>query len=188
MEDLGTLPGGTFSLGNGINGAGQIVGYSGFCSSSGYHAFVWTRSGGMQDLGVLSGGTFSDAAAINDFSQIVGNCDSGTSAGNIRAVLWTGSSIRNLGLLPTASYSFATSINNAGQIVGESGPRLKNSSRAVIWGKDGHIRDLNTLICGNAGWVLRSARAINATGQIAGYGTINGQTHAFLGKPGQNCK
>jgi probable HAF family extracellular repeat protein len=190
MEDLGTLPGGTFSLGNAINGAGQIVGYSGFDSSSGYHAFVWTRSRGMQDLGALPGGTFSEAGAINDFGQIVGSSDSGASPGpgNTRAVLWTGSSIRDLGLLPGASYSFATSINNAGQIVGESGPRHKNSSRAVIWGKDGHIRDLNTLICRNAGWVLLSARAINAMGQIAEYGTINGQTHAFLGNPSQNCK
>jgi probable HAF family extracellular repeat protein len=35
----------------------------------------------------------------------------------------------------------------------------------------------------NSGWVLNEARAINATGQIAGWGTINGQVHAYLLTP-----
>ena len=40
--------------------------------------------------------------------------------------------------------------------------------------------DLNTLIDPASGWVLNQARGINDSGQIAGFGTIGGQTHAFL--------
>ncbi len=39
--------------------------------------------------------------------------------------------------------------------------------------------DLNSLINPSLGWVLNSAQAINDSGQIVGYGTIGGQTHAF---------
>jgi len=188
MADLGTLPGGTFSLGNAINESGRVVGYSGLASSSGYHAFVWTRWGGMRDLGILPGGTYSDAIAINNFGQIVGSSDSRSSAGNVRAVLWTTSGIRKLGILPGASYSFAASINDGGDIVGESGPQGADSSHAVIWDEYGHIRDLNKHICGNTGFILLSARAINASGQIAGWGMIDGAVHAFLAEPKPNCR
>lgn len=188
MADLGTLPGGTFSLGNAINEAGRVVGYSGLASSSGYHAFVWTRWGGMRDLGILPGGTYSDAIAINNFGQIVGSSDSRTSPGNVRAVLWTEGGIRHLGILPGASYSFAASINDAGDIVGESGPQGTDSSHAVIWDEYGYISDLNKHICGNTGFILLSARAINASGQIAGWGMIDGAVHAFLAQPKQSCR
>jgi probable HAF family extracellular repeat protein len=189
MADLGTLPGGTFSLGTAINEAGEAVGYSGFDSSSGYRAFVWTRSGGMRDLGALPGAIYSDAIAINDVGQIVGESStSSTGSFNFHAILWTAGSIRDLGILRGASYSFAASINDAGEIVGESGPQGQDSSHAVIWDEYGHVRDLNKQICRNTGWILLTARAINASGQIAGWGTINARTHAFLAEPNQNCR
>ena len=186
MTDLGTLPGGTFSLGNGINMAGQVVGYSGYDSASGYHAFVWTASSGMVDLGTLSKGVYSDAAAINDYGIIVGDSDSGSSKGNLRAVYWKKGNIHNLGLLNGANYSFAAAINDLGDIVGESGPKHKDASHAVIW-KNGTIHDLNNKVCGTTGFILTSARAINVSGQIAGYGMINGNMHAFLATPTQTC-
>ncbi len=43
--------------------------------------------------------------------------------------------------------------------------------------------DLNHLIPANSGWLLQFANAINDQGQIAGYGTLNGQTEAFLLTP-----
>jgi probable HAF family extracellular repeat protein len=189
LEDLGTLPGGTFSLGNGINDAAQVVGYAGVDAEFDYHAFVWTKSGGMVDLGTLPGGTHSNAIAINAAGQIVGSSDSIKSSPNVRAVFWTeAGKIRDLGKLPGANYSFAASINDAGQIVGESGPQGTDASHAAIWDQNHQIGDLNNAICPNTGWVLLSARAINALGEIAGYGTINGQTHAFLAKPIEDCK
>jgi probable HAF family extracellular repeat protein len=187
MTDLGTLPGGTFSLGNAINEAGRVVGYSGLASSSGYHAFVWTKSGGMQDLGVLPGGTYSDAIAINTFGHIVGSSDMRTSSGNVRAVLWTSGGIRRLGILPGASYSFAASINDVGDIVGESGPQGADTSHAVIWDEYGEISDLNKHVCADTGFILLSARAITASGKIAGWGMIDGAVHAFLAEPNEKC-
>lgn len=50
----------------GINTWGQVVGnYNG-------HAYVWTKTHGMQDLGLLPGGTFSRATEINDLGKVVG--------------------------------------------------------------------------------------------------------------------
>lgn len=189
MEDLGTLPGGTFSLGNGINDAGQVVGYAAIDAQSDYHAFMWTKLGGMVDLGVLAGGTHSDAAAINAEGQMVGSSDSANSSPNVRATFWTeAGKIKNLGKLTGANYSFAAAINDAGQIVGESGPQGADASHAVIWNQNHDLSDLNSALCPNSGWILTSARAINALGEIAGYGTINGQTHGFLAKPIEACK
>jgi probable HAF family extracellular repeat protein len=45
------------------------------------------------------------------------------------------------------------------------------------------MEDLNSLIPANSGWLLKQASAINDAGQIAGYGTIHGETHAFLLTP-----
>ena len=57
MQDLGSLGGSSYA--NGINDAGQVVGY--YVTSWGtYRAFLWTASGGMQDLGTL-GGRFRDS-------------------------------------------------------------------------------------------------------------------------------
>jgi hypothetical protein len=42
------------------------------------------------------------------------------------------------------------------------------------------MTDLNDLVPANSGWVLEAAHAINDNGQIAGSGTLNGQTRAFL--------
>jgi probable HAF family extracellular repeat protein len=52
-----------------INLWGQVVGnYNG-------HAFMWTKTLGMQHLGIISGGTFSTAAAINDLGAVTGTAD-----------------------------------------------------------------------------------------------------------------
>jgi hypothetical protein len=43
--------------------------------------------------------------------------------------------------------------------------------------------DLNDLIAPGLGWILLEGRALNDAGQITGYGTIGGQTHAFVLTP-----
>lgn len=45
------------------------------------------------------------------------------------------------------------------------------------------MKDLNTLIPADSGWVLSQAQGINKRGQIVGNGVINGQAHAFLLTP-----
>ena len=67
---IGTL-GGNNSYANGINDAGQVVGYSATAGGV-QHAFITGPNGmGMRDLGTL-GGTDSFAYGINDAGQVVG--------------------------------------------------------------------------------------------------------------------
>ena len=85
MTDLGTLPGGTYSVAMGINARGDIVGVAD-TSGSANHAFLYAN-GAMQDLGTLPGGVFSEALGINDKGDVVG--DALTANGHFHAVLWT---------------------------------------------------------------------------------------------------
>ena len=73
-------------------------------------------------------------------------------------------------------------INDRGEVVGGSGPDIMHS-RAVIW-KHGKIADLNTLIPAHSPLTLLVALAINARGEIGGFGvTGTGEIHAFLAIP-----
>jgi probable HAF family extracellular repeat protein len=76
MQDLGIL-GGTNSLALGINKAGQVVGAADTTGDSAVHAFLWTKTVGLQDLNNLipanSGWTLAWASAINKAGQIVGD-------------------------------------------------------------------------------------------------------------------
>jgi probable HAF family extracellular repeat protein len=82
---LGDLPGGGYySAAYGINDTGQVVGYS--STATGYRAFLWDASGGMQDLGDLPGGRDSSGARdINSSGQVVGFSEGAAGA---RAFLW----------------------------------------------------------------------------------------------------
>lgn len=80
MTDLGTL-GGSESVANGINDAGQIVGTSSTTiGDSTSQAFLWTKGGTdgvvsnpqMKDIGVIDGFQNSTAVGINAKGQVVG--------------------------------------------------------------------------------------------------------------------
>jgi hypothetical protein len=58
-----------------------------------------------------------------------------------------------------------------------------NAPHAFIWTSIGGMKDLNSLIPSNSGWVLINANSINTLGQITGYGTVGGQNHGFLLTP-----
>lgn len=119
--DLGNLGGSTNNVAFGINGRGQIVGFSGLADGTA-HAFLWQNNGPMQDLGTLPGDVFSLALSINDNGQAVGqSCNAN---GNCRAFLWQNGVMTDLNTLvapgSAARLLVANDINNQGQIVGQA--------------------------------------------------------------------
>ncbi len=197
MTDLGTLPGETFSVARAINNRGHVVGNSaplelgffGDCPTTPIpvqpgHAALWDS--GVTDLGTL-GGIFSIAKGINDHGRIVGS--STLASGEEHAFLLRDGTMSDLGTLG-GTYSLANQINNRGQVVGLS--RIASGElHAFLW-EDGVMTDLNNPIPAGSGWILVEATAINKAGQIAGVGSISGQTHAFLLTPDDendsNCR
>jgi probable HAF family extracellular repeat protein len=182
MQDLGVLGGaGGYSLAEGINRFGEVVGESSIPGSINFHGFSWTTASGMRDLGILPGGSFSVAYGLNDLGQIIGYADCGVFC--FHAVLWgAGGNIRDLGSLPHSTESSAFSINNAGHVVGWA--FLPGAVyHGFVWSQNAGMLDLNDLIPAGSGWTIEFAIAINGSDQITGRGTINGQEHAFLLTP-----
>jgi probable HAF family extracellular repeat protein len=169
MQNLGTF--GTDATAKSINDSGVIVGYS--CDSSlNNYAFVY-ENGEMKKLDTPIGKT-SGASSINDNGQIAGETSSGSL---MQACLWQDGKRSDLELLTGYNISCAYDINNVGNIVGAVG--CPGKIHAALW-EDGNVVDLNDLISSSSGWELEFAEAINDSGQIVGFGNINGETHAFL--------
>jgi probable HAF family extracellular repeat protein len=182
MQLLGHLPDGLYSEASSINVFGQVVGIADtdeiYPPNPGkYDAFLWTRRDGMVDLGAWT------PAAINDLGQVVG---SGPFQSNSsQAVLWARHrGLRDLGTLPGGKSSSAAAIDDFDLVVGQSTTAgSPYTPHAMLWSQHSGMWDLNDLISANSGWVLSSATGINILGQVVGYGTINGQEHAFLLTP-----
>ncbi len=169
---LGTLPGMTTSIANGVSANGASVVGSSFNGSGGQEAFLWT-SGGMTPLGFLPGTTTSTATAISGNGQVVigysGNeAFRWTSAGGMVSI----GSLSGTG----ASEALATSFDGS-EIVGESG------NRAFLWNQAQGMIDLDAkLLALNpppyteqegwrnyntnsiSGWVLGAATGVSADG------------------------
>ena len=167
---------------------------------------------GATDLGALGGaadlgypfGYSSSANGVNDLGQVVGYSTTvpmyydpawagWDGSVPIHAILWaTSSGLSDLGTLTDDAFSAASKINLFGQVIGTSGnsavfdqssQRYKVVGRPFIWIRNSGMRELNTLIPPNSGWLLNTATDINIGGQIVGTGTHNGQTHGFLLTP-----
>lgn len=182
IADINPL-GGDYSTAHGVNASGQVVGY-GYLPNGNFHAYVRTSAGAVTDLGTL-GGSYSLANSITDSGKVVGQA---YLSGNVKAhaFLWSGSgALKDLGQLPGGNYSEALAVNStASQIVGRASvpdPQFIVYHAFVF--ANGKMKDLNTLIPRNSGWVLSEATGINDAGQIVGSGTIHGNEHAFLLTP-----
>jgi probable HAF family extracellular repeat protein len=192
VRELPPLPGDTVGFAWGINDRGQAVGSSGLCANTslpplppnGAHAVLWERDGSPTDLGNL-GGTSNVASSINNRGDVVGTSQS-SKDGNIHAFLWTKKTgkMQDLGTFPGAIATIAPcchTINNSGEVVGFSIDANFNT-RALLW-KDKALTDLNSLISKDSPWYLQAAESINDAGEIAGYGVIDGNVHAFQATP-----
>ena len=175
--DLGTF-GGKQSDATAINDAGQVVAHLYTEYHDGYKRAVLYHSGKVVEIGTFGGNT-SIGVAINTQGQVVGY--STLPGGDQRAFLYAHGKMKNLGTLPGGTQSFAFGINDRGRVVGASDAK-DSPLRAFIY-NDGLMQDLNELIPAESGWLLTEAKGINESGQIVGYGFINGERRAFLLTP-----
>jgi probable HAF family extracellular repeat protein len=166
-----------FARAEGINNTGQILvtrGLKLFIRSAVYFNGVLTDIGELTPGGLSPGGTV--AHDINNNGQIVGR--SGASA-----FLYSNGVMANIDNINTRAGTIEPyGINDLGRIVGN----LQTTEGVSAFFYNGsaitYLNDLPEVKA--AGWTLRSATAINNSGQIIGSGiNRNGLTHAFLLTP-----
>jgi probable HAF family extracellular repeat protein len=177
MIDVGVLPPGNISCGNGINSGGTICGHS-FVAENGTapHAFLADSALALTDLGTDD--DVSVAFDINDHGVVTGEATRGLS--DFHACLWTTTVIRDIGTLG-GSRSVGRSINESGQVAGESTIDNPNVTRAFRFTEGQGMISLGTL-----GGLNSSAYGINNSGQVVGEsdsGPILQQHSRFTGFP-----
>jgi probable HAF family extracellular repeat protein len=208
--DLGVLPGDQQNEPTALNDAGLVIGQSIGAAVVDTHAYAWTRSGGMVALNL--GGQPSTAVALNQNGQVVGK--SRTAAGGTDAFSWTAAGgmvaiggffpvavndsglvagavgphagawsssggLVDLGTLPGDDSSTAMFVSANGEIVGTSS--ANGNPHVFAWTAGGGMVNI-----GNLGGGFINPVAVNASGQIVGYGSTTGNlaTHAFSWAPG----
>ena len=179
LLDLGDLSAAQpYSIAYGTNSSGDVTGYSS-TSASNSDAFLY-RNGSMQDLGNLYSNSQGDA--VNDADYVVG-ASQVDSAGDEHAFLWHSGVMTDLGTTAGYPTSQASDINSLNQIVGTLVDLSDGTQNHGFLDSNGTMVDLNTLLPVDSGWVLHDAQGIDDLGQIVGYGTIDGQSHAYLLSP-----
>jgi probable HAF family extracellular repeat protein len=197
IYNLGTLIGGTYSQGHGVNDAGQVAGTSNWQGSENAHAMRYDGtpgSGGiMRDMHPF-GPVDSYGTAVNNAGQVVGSWFNyfvpGRHAFRYDGTPGSDGVMYDLGTLGGADAS-AEAINDSGQVTGGSSfiPGDTLGSHAFRYdgtpGSGGVMRDLGTL--GGAG---SRGHGINNAGQVTGNSLLGATTadptHAFRydGTPG----
>ncbi|MDX1953111.1 MAG: hypothetical protein SFY81_13100, partial [Verrucomicrobiota bacterium] len=125
----------------------------------------------VTEIGTLPGGDISQGLDLNNSGTVAGygsNAD-----GFENAVVYNGA-LAPLDPLPGGRFSQAWGINSSGAIVGSS-ESWNGYQRAVIFDPSGAI-DLGAFGPDEDSF----ARSINDAGQITGFGTIGGSSHAFF--------
>lgn len=173
IDDLGTL-GGSRSFGQGINDAGEVVGYSQLAGDLVVDAFVF-RDGVMSDLGTL-GGDSSQAFGVNRSGEVTGGAI--TPDHSYHAFLYSQGNTMDLGTLGGTT-SFGLGLNRFGAVTGNAYLPGDAVYHAFLY-SNGSMTDLGAL----AG--LSTGQAVNDKGQVAGETFVpNGiGPHAFLFKDG----
>ncbi len=162
LVDLGAFPPASdFSLAQGINSFGDVVGYSLHSDSLNQRGVRW-RKGMMHDLGTLPGGDTSLASGINDLGEITGYSN-GTGIG-VHAVIWNKQGVIHELAALSGGYSQGIAINIQGEVAGYS--ITENAeSHGVLWSKPSGIFALPRLLPTDT---IGSANGINNLGQVVG--------------------
>jgi probable HAF family extracellular repeat protein len=150
-----------------INNSGNIVGIIRYTDVGPGYIAGFVYKDGVFHLTNVPAGLGIDAA-INDQDQAV------LSQQGLIGVLWVN------GVETQICACFTLGINESGQIVGGYSVSFGSSccTFALLY-ENGALYNLNDLIPANSGWTLQAATAINDRGQIAGFGMIHGEIHAF---------
>ena len=120
---LAPLAGDSDSYGNGVNNAGDVVGYS-IVSGGSAHAVLWPAGSTVAtNLGTLAGALHAYPQSINASGVIVGYCDFG--GGTSRAVRFSpGAAPQDLNSLiapvPGWTVSYADEVSDNGKITGDA--------------------------------------------------------------------
>jgi len=176
VVDLGTL-GGSSSFAVHINDRGEAVGRADLASGAS-RASLYV-DGALHDIGLLPGDTNSFGRSLNNRREVVAQS---CRVGSCRGFLWWHGYIAELGSLG-GTQTNPLFINDRGQVVGTSRTATSGAiGHAFLW-ENGVMLDLNDQIAPGSGWVLIQANCINASGQIVGNGTLNGQARGFLLTP-----
>ncbi len=149
----------------GINGTGQVVGFTGNPGTR--RAFLYDH-GALTDLGTL-GGASAEADSINDNGQIVGT--SLTSKGLTDVFLYQNGKMNDLGHVTVngvAIPTYATAINDSGTIVGGYG----TTTLTPYVYQGGKFYDLRNLVDPTLGIEWLSVSGINDAGQILAEGNV----------------
>jgi probable HAF family extracellular repeat protein len=146
LVDLGSFGG--LSRANGINGNGQIVGWSQL-AAGGQHVFLYAPGSGMIDMAPFMGGLSGAGTAINNSAQLTGYIFPGN--GSEHAFLYTPNvGFNDLGTLSGSAtdLSQGDAINAAGQVAGWSYAGVSSNgtklSHAFLY-SNGMMTDLGTL-------------------------------------------
>jgi probable HAF family extracellular repeat protein len=191
--DIGTL-GGRYSLGYGINNAGQVVGVSTTTTSiNSWQAYLYSN-GRMQIIGGANSGNFYPSA-INDNDWVTGTVTSSPIVNNAadgdgyllppqgKAVLYVNGKLQYLGSVAGSTGSQGVSINNSGIIVGNLIGNIVTSDgvepgvTGAFAYACGQMFNLNDFVQG--GWKILSVGHINDAGQIAATGSRPGSNVAY---------
>lgn len=193
------------ATGHRVVGESQFDLLNGSVTTTAFHAFrtqasslpaTITRDTDDLGNGLVSETSSSGAYAVNSLSEIAGY--GASSATEHRAAYKDGNSPkhkgwRTLGVLSGGTgaglSAQALGINDVGLIVGWSRTTISGNGnpKAVVWEnyQTPAATDLNLKIpvADRPNWMLQYATAINASGQIVGYGLKNGSQRAFLLTP-----
>jgi probable HAF family extracellular repeat protein len=163
IQDLGALAPGAFTVANGVNDHGEIVGTASLGGPTfALHAFLW-ENGTLRDLGLPPGSTAtsSQLQAINDHGVAVGR------VGN-QIFLWQDGQWMSTPITQAA----ANDINKRNSVAGFQGTTAGES--AFLY-RNGVLFTLPTL-----GGNRAEANAVNDSDVVVGWSlTMAGQQHAF---------
>lgn len=171
IQDLGTLPGMSYSEAYDINDAGQVVGMA-------LRGFLWSAHTGAVHIRDLSSDSWNDCRGVNNRGDIVGCWGNGWENTQHGFLLSKTKGLIDLGVFEAGWKTVADKINERGQIVGYAYTKNRPFSCAVFWDSDGRMINIGESL----GLLASYAYGLNNSGQVVGYYWMpgeNGHTVAY---------